>query len=59
MYYNSLGVLTRKNSQVNSHYEIDKSNIFCYHFLTAFDTIIDDGLIPKPPFDHFFLSVFL
>ena len=59
VYDNSLGVLTRKNSQVNSQYEIDKSNIFWYHFLTAFDTIVDDGLIPKPPFDHFFLSLFL
>ena len=54
VYDNSLGVLTRKNSQVNSHYKIDKSNI-----LTAFDTIVDDGVIPKPPLDHFFLSFFL
>ena len=59
MYDNSLEVLTRKNSQVNSQYKIDKSNIFWYHFLAAFDTIVDDGLIPKPPFDHFFLSLFL
>ena len=28
VYDNSLGVLTRKNSQMNSHYKIDKSNIF-------------------------------
>ena len=28
VYDNSLGVLTRKNSQVNSHYKIDKRNIF-------------------------------
>ena len=27
LYDNSLEVLTRKNSQVNSHYKIDKSNI--------------------------------
>ena len=59
VYDNSLGVLTRKNSQVNSDYEIDKSNIFWYHFLTTFDIIVDDGVIPKPPIDHFFLSYFL
>ena len=54
MYDNFLGVLTRRNSQVNSHYKIDKSNI-----LAAFDTIVNDGVIAKPPLDHFFLSFFL
>ena len=58
VYDNSLGVLTRKNSQVNSHFKIYKSNIFRYHFLTAFDTIVDDGVIPKPPLDLFSWATF-
>ena len=58
MYDNSLGVLTRKKSQVNSHYKFDKSNIFWYHFFTTFDNIVDDGVIPKPPLDQFSWAFF-
>ena len=41
-------VLTGKGSQVASHYLHDT-------ILTAFDIIVNDGVIPKPAFDNFFL----